>query len=117
MMAREWGKALGKTKPDPRVVALEREALAYGERREEEKRKKEEERLSALEAKSKIEEPLSPGTPRGGPALAGEKAAGPGTAKTARQSQSGTVENPAFLIGDATKSGICRVLIGNPLVM
>lgn len=58
MMAREWAKALGITKPDPRVVALEREALAYGERQEDEKRKKEEERLRAIEAKAKIEEPL-----------------------------------------------------------
>ena len=58
MMAREWAKAKGITKRDPRVVALEREAASYGERQEEEKRKKEEERLRVLEQKRKIEEPL-----------------------------------------------------------
>ncbi|MEE9316358.1 MAG: hypothetical protein V3U97_04530 [bacterium] len=58
MMTREWAKAKGITKRDPRVAALEQEALLYGERQEGEKRKKEEDRLRALEQRRKIEEPL-----------------------------------------------------------
>ncbi|ODS34293.1 MAG: hypothetical protein SCARUB_00552 [Candidatus Scalindua rubra] len=58
MMAREWAKAKGITKRDPRVLALEREAKEWGERKEEEERKKEEDRLRALEQRRKIEEPL-----------------------------------------------------------
>ena len=58
MMDREWAKAKGIKKRDPRVVALEREAELYGERQEEEKRKKEDERLRTLEAKRKSEGPL-----------------------------------------------------------
>jgi len=44
LMAREWARALGKKLPDPRALALEREARIWDERREEERRKLEREK-------------------------------------------------------------------------
>ena len=58
MMDREWARAKGIKKRDPRVVALEQQAESWGARQEGEKRKQEEDRERALEQKRKIEEPL-----------------------------------------------------------
>ena len=50
LMAREWARALGKKLPDPRVLALERDAEIWEEKKEEERRKlqKEEEMLNSF---------------------------------------------------------------------
>lgn len=51
MIAREWARARGIKRPDPRLIVLERQASCWKEKKEKEKKRMEEEKLRAQKQK------------------------------------------------------------------
>ncbi|MDI6892478.1 MAG: hypothetical protein QMD08_05760 [Actinomycetota bacterium] len=58
LIAKEWARALGRKTEDPRILALEREAAEYEERKKEQKRRAEQERKRAEEQKKILQDSL-----------------------------------------------------------
>lgn len=58
LIAKEWRRALGKRREDPRVSALERMAASWEQKKEEEKRRAEEEKIKIEKQKGKVEKYL-----------------------------------------------------------